>query len=57
MLGAWDKNSGAGSNMGSQLAQMVAANGLASSYMAFNTNYHDTGAAADGGGVRAMPRV
>lgn len=43
MLGAWDKNSGAGSDMGSKLAQRVAINGLAHSYMAFNTNYHDTG--------------
>lgn len=43
MLGAWDKNSGAGTDMGSQLAQTVAANKLANSYMAFNTNYHDTG--------------
>ena len=43
MLGAWDKNVGAGSNMSSKLAQRVATNGLANSYMAFNTNYHDTG--------------
>lgn len=44
MLGAWDKNSGAGVDMASKLAQKVAANKLAHSYMAFNTNYHDTGA-------------
>lgn len=44
MLGAWDKNSGAGTDMASPLAQTVAANKLAHSYMAFNTNYHDTGA-------------
>ena len=43
MLGSWDKNSTAGANMGSNLAQTVAVNGLAESYMAFNTNYHDTG--------------
>ncbi|KAL4550904.1 hypothetical protein Ndes2526B_g08997 [Nannochloris sp. 'desiccata'] len=43
MLGSWDKNSSAGGAMGSQLAQTVAANGLAESYMAFNTNYQDTG--------------
>ena len=43
MLGAWDKNSGAGVDMASKLAQKVAANKLAHSYMAFNTNYHDTG--------------
>lgn len=43
MLGAWDKNSGAGVDMASPLAQTVAANKLAHSFMAFNTNYHDTG--------------
>lgn len=43
MLGAWDKNVGAGGNMSSKLAQRVAVNGLCNSYMAFNTNYHDTG--------------
>lgn len=54
MLGAWDKNSGAGVDMASPLAQTVAANKLAHSYMAFNTNYHDTGEAGGrkgGGGV------
>jgi hypothetical protein len=29
--------------MSSMLAQRVAINNLAQSYMAFNTNYHDTG--------------
>ena len=43
MLGAWDKNVGAGAQMSSKLAQRVAVNGLCNSYMAFNTNYHDTG--------------
>lgn len=43
MIGAWDKNAGAGENMASPLAQRVAINDLASSYMAFNTNYKDTG--------------
>lgn len=43
MLGAWDKNSGAGVDMASPLAQIIGANKLAHSYMAFNTNYHDTG--------------
>lgn len=33
----------AGANQSSMLAQRVAINGLANSYMAFNTNYHDTG--------------
>lgn len=49
MLGAWDKNSGAGVDMASKLAQKVAANKLAHSYMAFNTNYHDTGAPGGSG--------
>ena len=48
MLGAWDKNSGAGTDMASKLAQTVSANKLAHSYMAFNTNYHDTGGWAGG---------
>ncbi|KAK9820399.1 hypothetical protein WJX72_009957 [[Myrmecia] bisecta] len=43
IIGAWDKNAGAGANMSSMLAQRVAINGLANSYMAFNTNYHDIG--------------
>lgn len=43
MLGSWDKNSSAGGNMASKLAETVAANDLAQSYMAFNTNYHDVG--------------
>lgn len=43
MLGAWDKNSGAGKDAGSKLAEVVAANELANSYMAFNTNYNDAG--------------
>lgn len=43
MLGSWDKSSSAGGEMGSQLAQTIATNGLARSFMAFNTNYHDTG--------------
>lgn len=43
MLGSWDKNSSAGGEMGSQLAHTVASNGLARSFMGFNTNYHDTG--------------
>ncbi len=43
MLGAWDSNVGAGGHMSSKLAQRVAVNGLCKNYMAFNTNYHDTG--------------
>mmetsp|Transcript_18523 Transcript_18523/g.52020 ORF Transcript_18523/g.52020 Transcript_18523/m.52020 type:complete len:496 (-) Transcript_18523:415-1902(-) len=43
MLGGWDKNSPAGKHSSSSLTQTVAIDGLADSYMAFNTNYHDTG--------------
>lgn len=43
MLGIWNSTSGSGSDAGSKLAQRVAVNGLADSYMAFNTNYKDTG--------------
>ncbi len=41
--GAWDKNSSVGKHSTSQLTQTVASEGLADSFMAFNTNYHDTG--------------
>ncbi|MCO5601444.1 hypothetical protein L7F22_055567 [Adiantum nelumboides] len=43
LLGGWNKSAGAGKNMGSELAQKVAANELCESYMAFNTNYSDAG--------------
>ncbi|KAH7295164.1 hypothetical protein KP509_27G035700 [Ceratopteris richardii] len=43
LLGGWNKTAGAGKHMGSELAQKVAANELAESYMAFNTNYSDAG--------------
>jgi len=43
MLGSWSKDSSGGGNVGSKLAETVAANKLADSYMAFNTNYHDCG--------------
>jgi len=43
MLGSWDKDSPAGVNPGSVLAQRVSANSLADSFMAFNTHYTDTG--------------
>lgn len=43
MLGAWSKNSGVGADGHNKLAERVAVNNLAESYMAFNTNYHDTG--------------
>ena len=51
LLGAWNKNSGVGVDGANTLAQRVAVNGLADSYMAFNTNYHDTGGWAGWGGV------
>jgi len=43
MLGSWDKNMPGATQMGSKLAQRVSANDLATSFMAFNTNYADTG--------------
>jgi len=54
MLGSWDSKSPAGVNVASPLGQRVAANELAESFSAFNTNYLDTGlfgvtAVAEGG--------
>ncbi|KAG1669068.1 hypothetical protein FOA52_003986 [Chlamydomonas sp. UWO 241] len=43
MLGGWDKNSSIGKHASSQLTQTVASEGLADAFMAFNTNYHDSG--------------
>jgi len=43
MLGGWNSNLTAGVHMGSRVAQLMAANNLCNSYMAFNTNYLDTG--------------
>eukprot|EP00243_Klebsormidium_subtile_P001823 TRINITY_DN133_c0_g1_i1.p1 TRINITY_DN133_c0_g1~~TRINITY_DN133_c0_g1_i1.p1 ORF type:complete len:499 (+),score=93.58 TRINITY_DN133_c0_g1_i1:87-1583(+) len=43
MLGSWSKAAGAGKHMGSELAQRVAADNLADSFMAFNTCYRDAG--------------
>nr|XP_016474030.1 PREDICTED: probable mitochondrial-processing peptidase subunit beta, mitochondrial [Nicotiana tabacum] len=43
MLGSWNKPSGGGKHMGSELVQRVAINEIAESVMAFNTNYKDTG--------------
>lgn len=43
MLGSWSKQHAGGLNLGSPLAQRLSANGLASSYTAFNTNYNDCG--------------
>ncbi len=41
--GGWDKNSTVGKHAGSSLTMTVAMENLAESFMAFNTNYHDTG--------------
>ncbi len=43
MLGSWDKNAVGASDMMSPLAQSFYANKLGNSFMAFNTNYADTG--------------
>ncbi|CAI5500115.1 unnamed protein product [Closterium sp. Naga37s-1] len=43
MLGSWSRGAGGGNALGSELAQKVAANGLCERFMAFNTNYSDTG--------------
>mmetsp|Transcript_39753 Transcript_39753/g.88359 ORF Transcript_39753/g.88359 Transcript_39753/m.88359 type:complete len:493 (-) Transcript_39753:273-1751(-) len=43
MLGGWDKNSTVGKHASSPLTAQVAVEGLADAFMAFNTNYHDTG--------------
>jgi processing peptidase subunit beta len=41
--GGWDKNNTVGKHAGSLLTQKIATNQLADAFMAFNTNYHDTG--------------
>ncbi|GER31310.1 mitochondrial processing peptidase [Striga asiatica] len=43
MLGSWNKNVSGGKHMGPELAQKIAINEIAESFMAFNTNYYDTG--------------
>ncbi|KAJ6795404.1 Uncharacterized protein M6B38_226555 [Iris pallida] len=43
MLGSWNKESGDGKHMGSELVQMIAINEIADSMMSFSTNYKDTG--------------
>jgi len=43
LLGGWDKNNTVGKHAGSLLTQKIATNQLADAFMAFNTNYHDTG--------------
>jgi len=43
ILGSWDKNQPGGVHVASSIAHSLSTNELANSYMAFNTNYHDTG--------------
>ncbi|CAK0746042.1 hypothetical protein CVIRNUC_001663 [Coccomyxa viridis] len=43
IIGAWNNRGQGGPYCSSMMAQRVAINNLADSYMAFNTNYHDTG--------------
>ena len=43
LLGCWDRTSGSGANMASQLCNTVAEKHLAHSIMSFNTCYKDTG--------------
>jgi|TARA_B110000977_G_scaffold67286_1_gene91380 processing peptidase subunit beta len=43
MLGSWDKAAPGAAHAGSPLAQALHANDLANSFMAFNTNYADSG--------------
>jgi len=43
LLGCWDRTSGSGANMASQLCTAVAERNLAHSIMSFNTCYKDTG--------------
>jgi len=43
LLGGWDRNNTSGKHAGSVLTQKIATDNLADAFMAFNTNYHDTG--------------
>lgn len=43
IVGSWNRGLAGGANMASKLAQVVAQNGLAQSFMSFNTSYNDTG--------------
>jgi mitochondrial-processing peptidase subunit beta len=43
IVGSWNRGLAGGANMASKLAQVVAQNGLAQSFMSFNTAYNDTG--------------
>ena len=43
IVGSWNRGLAGGHNLGSRLAQVVAKNDLAQSFMSFNTSYTDTG--------------
>lgn len=43
IVGSWNRGLAGGQNLGSRLAQVVAKNDLAQSFMSFNTSYSDTG--------------
>ncbi len=43
LAGGWDRNNAVGRHAGSLLTQKIATDELADAFMAFNTNYHDSG--------------
>lgn len=43
IVGSWNRGLAGGANLASRLAQTVAQNDLAQSYLSFNTSYNDTG--------------
>jgi len=43
LIGNWDRTMGGGKNVASKLGQVVAEQGLADSFMSFNTCYNDSG--------------
>eukprot|EP01121_Diplochlamys_sp_Union-15-3_P005129 TRINITY_DN1546_c0_g1_i1.p1 TRINITY_DN1546_c0_g1~~TRINITY_DN1546_c0_g1_i1.p1 ORF type:complete len:266 (-),score=54.86 TRINITY_DN1546_c0_g1_i1:134-931(-) len=43
IVGSWDRNLGGGNNLSSRLAEVIATEGLAQSFSAFNTCYNNTG--------------
>ncbi len=43
IVGSWNRGLAGGANTASRLAQVVAQNGLAQSFLSFNTSYMDTG--------------
>jgi processing peptidase subunit beta len=43
IVGSWNRGLAGGANLASRLAQSVAQNDLAQSYLSFNTSYNDTG--------------